>query len=217
VFDDALALLALSAAGESIDPAALEWLAGAQCGDAGWQFDGPPAPGDNLHCKGDASDFTTSDTNTTSVAFQALLSAGAAPERDPFGYLRAARDETKGGWRYSHQRRIGGSSVFTDANSTALVLQAYAAADRRVPTGARRALGSLQYRRCGKVGGAFAFTWARRDGRLRRSPSLDEARAGGPSTVGATIGAVPGLLLRPFPLRSHPVTRAAPARRPCDA
>lgn len=193
VFDQALAIVALRAAGEPVPAAAIDWLVEAQCTDGGWQYDLPASVTDDEHCVSTtdpANDFFVSETNATSVVLQAVASAGATPTygHDPFAFLEEIRDPAYGGWGYSW------SFPGTDANSTALVIQAYVASGRAVPDGAIAALRRLQYP-CG----AFAFT---RDAGGKRT---------GPD-VGATIGAALGLLrvappvpdttLGPLPVRS---------------
>jgi hypothetical protein len=190
VFDQALAILALDSAGVTPTDAATTWLADAQCPDGGWQFDGPHRAADNRHCRGhsDPNDFTSSDTNTTAMAVMALHGL-KTPDVDPFGFFDAIRDGTYHGWGYTwgfHR---------TDANSTALVIQAYVAEARSVPKGAKRALRRLQYR-CGAVAYSFAN---------------DGTRTG--KDVGATIGAVPGFVKEPFPVT--PTTLAPPWATSC--
>ena len=112
-------------------------------------------------------------------ATQAIAAAGATSTypHDPFRFLERIRDTAYGGWGYSW------SFSGTDANSTALVIQAYVASERAIPDGAIAALRRLQYP-CG----SFAFT---RDAAGKKT---------GPD-VGATVGAVLGLLrvARPVP------------------
>jgi hypothetical protein len=108
----------------------------------------------------------------------------------PITYLEMMRDDEFGGWGYTFGFRT------TDANSTALVLQAYTAFGVALPAGSLDALRALQYKRCG----AFAYTWS---GGVRTGPDL-----------GATIGAVPGVLLLPFPYEL-PVAGGPPAVRDC--
>jgi len=178
VFDQALAILAIRAAGETPDAAAPTWLANAQCPDGGWQFDRPHRPSENRHCHdvNDAGDFFGSDTNTTAYAVMALEGLGAALTFGPFPFFAALRDAKYGGWGYTWGFRR------TDANSTALVIQAFAAHARPLPNGAMSALRKLQYR-CGAV--AYSFTDAgRRTGK----------------DVGASIGAVLGFLREPLPV-----------------
>jgi len=190
VFDQALAILALRAAGDTPTANELAWLAGAQCPDGGWQFDRPHRAAENRHCrdKADPADFTSSDTNTTAYALMALgdLSGLTA---DPFTFFAAIRDRTYHGWGYTWGFRR------TDANSTALVIQAYASQGLTAPGRGVRALRRLQYP-CGAV--AFSFTGAgRRTGK----------------DVGATIGAVLGFLKEPIPVA--PVALTAPWASSC--
>ena len=192
VFDTALAVLAIEAAGGETPPAAIQRLIANQCPDGGWPFDRYRSVVEDGHCfTGDAgSDFFLSDTNSTALVVMALEAAGAGASVNPFGFLRDIRDPRRGGWGYTW------SFTSTDANSTALVLQAYAAAGREPPRAAERALRSLQYVRCG----AFAFGYS-----------------GGEPTapdVGATIGAVPGIrgLAMPF---TREVDGRAPATPDC--
>lgn len=202
VFDHALALLAFGSVGGSPRDAA-EWLADAQCRDGGWQYDAPSKAGENDHCfSGDASsDFFKSDTNTTALAIQALAITARREElkRSPFRFIKAIRDEVKGGWGYTWGFRL------TDSNSTALVLQAYAAWDRDMPKGARRALRALQHRLCGRNAGAFAYSWDKEDGTYKKqNPNL-----------GATVGAILGLLRRPLPVGPADVDKAPPQPSDC--
>jgi hypothetical protein len=178
VFDQALAILAIRAAGQTPDAAAVTWLANAQCPDGGWQFDRPHRASENRHCHevNDAGDFFRSDTNTTAYAVMALEGLGASLASGPFPFFAALRDPTYGGWGYTWGFRR------TDANSTALVIQAFAAHARPLPNGAMSGLRRLQYR-CGAV--AYSFTDA-------------GARTG--KDVGASIGAVLGFLREPLPV-----------------
>ena len=179
VFDDATAVLALEAAGVVPGINVGTWLIAAQCPDGGWAYDLPYTPGgDDDHCfDGTATDFFTSDSNTTSLVVQALRGMSTTDWLfGPFAFFHTVRDGVGGGWAYS------GAFIATDANSTGLVLQAYVAAGLPIPHGGLRALRKLQYPKCG----AFAFTSS---GGTRGDPD-----------VGATIGAVPGLLRTPFPV-----------------
>ncbi|MFP5298055.1 MAG: hypothetical protein ACLGHL_03580 [Actinomycetota bacterium] len=201
VFDHALGLLALRAAGESIGAQPYVWLVNAQCEDGGWQYDEPAAEGDDEHCVSDpATDYFGSDTNTTALAVMALQGqAGPAPDVNPFRFFRQLRDDIKGGWGYTW------SFGLTDTNSTSLVIQAYAAAGKDLPDGAKKALRRLQYGPCSSKGGAFAFTYSdeNEDGRYSRSERT------GPD-AGASIAGVLGLLEKPLPLAGRDVTRGAP-------
>ncbi|MBI3647618.1 MAG: hypothetical protein HY240_02495 [Actinobacteria bacterium] len=205
VLEDALGVLALEAAGRTVSARALSWLASAQCPDGGWQYDEPYDPAtDSKHCLDKSSpgtDYYESDTNTSGLVVQALDGPAGNPPpatgSDPFGFFDAIRDPGFGGWGYTWGYRT------TDANSTALVIQAYAAAGKRLPSGAMAALRALQYRRCG----AWAFTWDGSAGSATRtSPDL-----------GATIGAVPGVLRAQMPIFPHGALAPAPDTPPCPS
>jgi hypothetical protein len=183
VLDQALAVLALRAAATFAPADSAQWLVDAECPDGGWAFDRPYRPAtDNARCNdGSGADFFLSDTNTTAYAVMALEAAGEALAGDPRTFFERIRDRRNGGWGYTWGFRT------TDANSTALVLQSYAARSWPLPAGSLWALRKLQFQRCG----AFAF------------------QAGSPPDAGATIGAVPGLLRKPFPI--EPVTPLGPS------
>jgi hypothetical protein len=179
VFDDALVVLAVVASGTDTPAKASTWLLDAQCPDGGWAYDAPYDSGaDDAHCHSGDTDFFDADSNTTSYVMQALAASGTTTwAADPFAFLDTVRDPDHGGWSYA------ASFVATDTNSTALVIQAYVAMGTALPSGARKALRDLQYSSCG----AWAYTWA-------------DATTKGDPDVGATIGAIPGLLREPFPI-----------------
>ena len=180
VFDDALAVIALVAAGANVPDVAVHWLLDAQCADGGWQYNRPASANDDEHCHNTmrpAKDFFDSDTNTTSYVVQAIEAAGSAtPTTDPFAFFDEIRDGQRHGWGYTWGFET------TDTNSTALVIQAYAAAGMAVPADALAALRELQDPSCG----GWSFTWA---GSQRTDPD-----------PGSTIGAILGLLQLPLPL-----------------
>ena len=121
VFDQALGVLAIEAAGVKPATSVTNWLLDAQCPDGGWSYDAPYAPGtDDAHCDdGSGTDFFTSDSNSTSSVVQALAAAGRTSwGSDPFAFFETVRDPDHGGWSYST------GFIATDANSTGLVLQA---------------------------------------------------------------------------------------------
>ncbi|MDQ4144838.1 MAG: hypothetical protein M3198_14085 [Actinomycetota bacterium] len=202
VFDQALGVLALAAAGEPRKrPAA--WLAAAQCPDGGWQYDAPQQPDEDKHCfSGDPmADWFRSEVDATALAVQALETTFVREDlvRSPFRFFRAVRDEAKGGWGYSPDFPL------TNANSTSLVIQAYAARGRDLPDGVLRALRALQHRLCGPNAGAFAYSWNEESGSYdKQDPNL-----------GATVGAILGLLERPLPLSPRDVTKAPPKAPAC--
>jgi hypothetical protein len=180
VFDDALAVIALVAAGEPVPDIAVQWLVDAQCADGGWQYNKPASANDDEHCHNTlrpTKDYFDSDTNTTAYAVQAIEAAGGATfTADPFAFFDEIRDDQRHGWGYTWGFET------TDTNSTALVIQAFAAAGTPVPADALAALRKLQSPTCG----GWSFTWA---GSHRTDPD-----------PGSTIGAILGLLQRPLPL-----------------
>lgn len=199
VLHHALAMLALAAAGGEPSGPERDWLVAAQCQDGGWQFDEPSGPADDEHCISGEQDFFGSETDATAYAVLALAGFERwepGSEKDPFAFFAARRDPVKKGWGYDAVYRL------TNSNSTALVIEAYREHPYRdLPTGAVRALTRLQYRLCGRNAGAFAYSYEERDDGTFRKTGPD---------VGATIGAILGLVRRPF----DPVDVTKPAPRP---
>lgn len=117
----ALAVLALRAAGDQVQPKALAKLEQLQLPDGGWSFDGTAATG--------------SDTNTTALVLQALIAAnGTADVRTKaLAYIRTQQN-ADGGFPYSQTSQFGNAS---DANSTAVTIQAILAAGESLANWAR--------------------------------------------------------------------------------
>ena len=210
-----LAMIALEAARVDRPQDAIDWLRDAQCDDGGWQFDEPSSANDDEHCFDSTAenDFASSDTNTTAYASIALSGTpDATPHHDPFAFFRTARDEYKKGWVYDPHGKCTEETLgkefcyLTDANSTALVLMAYQAAGEEIPRSGDYALMNLQYRLCGKRGGAFAFGWT-------YDPDTERFHRDGPN-VGATVAAVPPIVRWTFGV-DYEVTRPVPKRRAC--
>jgi len=171
VFDDALVVLAIESVKPRITPSnkAAAWLLSAQCPDGGWAYDTPYHAGtDDRHCVDSPSDFFSSDSNTTSYVVQALANMSDTDwVSSPFAFFASLRDQ---GPRGHHGWPYAAAFPGTDANSTALVVQAYRAAHVPVPALSIQAL-----------------------------RNLTKGTRGGPDQ-GATIGAIPGLLRDPFPV-----------------
>jgi hypothetical protein len=111
-FDQALAILALSNAGEAVPDAAVSALLNAQTVEGGWAFTGETVAG-------------AADSNTTALAAQALVAAGRADDTGrALDYFRRAQN-ADAGWTYQAPSAFG---TDTDANSTALGIQAILAA-----------------------------------------------------------------------------------------
>ena len=198
VFDTALGVIALESAGAAVPDAAISFLTDNECPDGGWPFDDYHPAKEDQHCVNEAdpaNDFFGSDTNSTAYVIMALRAVTpavhATAAATPWDFFSAIRDDTNGGWGYTWGFQT------TDANSTGLVLQAYAADGRTPPAGAKRSLTGLQYARCG----AFAFTYT--------APGVK-----GDPDIGATIGAVPGFLGTPIPMTGD-VTAVLPNTPAC--
>jgi hypothetical protein len=108
-FDHCLALIALQNAGVELPAGSVEVLLEGQDEAGGWGFMAGNAP----------------DTNTTGLCLQALALTGETEAVEAgLDYLAAIQNED-GGWPYQNPSDFGTDS---DANSTALVLQALIAA-----------------------------------------------------------------------------------------
>ncbi len=201
VFDQSLAILGLAASGVPENSSALDWLVGQQCGgtdefNGAWQsYRAPDAP-----CTAfDSETFTGIDTNSTSIAFEALVAAGRTPSFDALAWL--ARTQNPDG---SFGFFVGNDG---DPDSTALVIQAIVAGGES-PTAGRWLKGSddpmtalLSYQLgCDAPAadiGAFSFPGS----------------GGAPSAI-ATEQATWGASLAPFPLGTVSFTDAPV---PCQA
>jgi hypothetical protein len=164
VFDHALAILALAAAGQEIPAAAFDALTATQLADGAWAFDGSPAAG-------------AGDGNTTALAVQALVAAG----QNDSPLIGAAI-----GFLATLQAASGGFSFFPgdepDANSTALAVQALISVgmDPAAPDllDAAEALAAFQ-----NPSGAFRYQDAAPDDNLFATVQAIPAQAGVPLPV----------------------------------
>jgi hypothetical protein len=182
-----LAVLALASAQRPIPDAAVEVIKAAQQESGGWAWDGSAA--------------TAADTNSTAFAVQALLAAGEESSGEAvtlaLAYYKEIQNED-GGWPYQNPSDFG---TATDANSTAVTIQAIIAAGQD-PAGADwtttegntpvAALEALQ-----NESGAFAWQAAIPDDNLL-----------------ATVQALPAVRGKAFPLATMDVGEAAPATMP---
>jgi hypothetical protein len=109
VVSQALAILALKAAGRPIPASAVDWLVGVQLGDGSWSWNGDTTPG-------------SGDSNSTALVLQALVAADGqgAVVNKALEYLHGIQNED-GGFPYQKPSAFGSD---TDANSTAYVIQA---------------------------------------------------------------------------------------------
>ena len=129
VYEQSLAILGLAAVGAPQSPAALDWLAGQQCGgtdefNGAWMsYRAPSTP-----CTAfDSTTFTGIDTNSTSLADEALVAAGRTPTYDALAWL-ARTENADGSFGYF----VGNDG---DPDSTALVIQAIAAGGQSPTSG----------------------------------------------------------------------------------
>jgi prenyltransferase beta subunit len=173
-FKQAIGILGLSAAGETIPVTVTGWLLDQQQPDGGWEWAAGSGWG--------------SDPDTTAAAIEALLSAGESPTAtaivDAVGYLQSVQLED-GGFPAVFDNQ-------SNANTTAYVIQALLAAgeDLWAPEWTRSdrtafdALQSFQ-----KADGPFVYQWQADD----LAPD---------DNLAATYQAVPALLEQPLPINN---------------
>jgi hypothetical protein len=185
-----LAILALNSAQRPIPAAAVDYIKAAQQEEGAWAWDG--------------SAETAADTNTTAFALQALIAAGETASSEAvsraIAYYQDIHNDD-GGWPYQNPSDFG---TATDANSTAVVIQAiiavgqdpasadWASAEGYTPITALEAFQNES--------GAFAWQAAVPDDNLL-----------------ATVQALPALAGKAFPLATMDVgsiTTATPATMP---
>ena len=133
LYDHALALIALAAAGETVPDSALQPFRDMQNDAGGWAFDG-------------STDAAAADSNTTALVIQALAATGRGDDHmveDGLAFLRTLLAPDGSGFAYGPA-----APLVADANSTALAVQALIAAgqDPASPEwgNAARALASFQ-------------------------------------------------------------------------
>lgn len=174
VYDHALGMLALVAAGRDVPAEAIVALEQTQGGDGAWAYDGSTARG-------------AGDTNTTSLVIQAMVAAdqidhpGVAKGID---YLMSAQTED-GGFAYSPTAQ----PYTSDANSTALVLQALLLAESveaSVTDAATTALLTYQ-----NDSGAFGYNPEAQDDNLFATVQAIPALAGLALPIGVDADATP--------------------------
>jgi squalene cyclase len=181
-----LAVLALSSAQRPVPEAAVETIKNAQQENGSWAWDGTAE--------------TAGDTNTTAFAVQALTAAGEDAAGDAvvnaLAYYKGIQNED-GGWPYQNPSDYG---TDTDANSTAVTIQAIIAAGQD-PASANwtvgestpvAALEALQ-----NESGAFAWQAA--------IPA---------DNLLATVQALPALAGKAFPLATMDVGQPTPTTVP---
>jgi hypothetical protein len=127
IFDQALIILTLFHTGELIPDRAVAFLVENQHEEGGWALFG--------------GSEEVADTNTTALAIQALVVTGHSDEiEEALVYLHAVQNDD-GGFPYQNPSEYG---TATDANSTALVLQALQAAGESLDDWAPQGIDPLE-------------------------------------------------------------------------
>jgi hypothetical protein len=205
VTNQALALLARTAAGETPPTAAVDWLLDQQC-DApasaagAWQGYRAPDGGGLEPCQESlSSNFTSADSNTTAVAGEALVATGnTAPVAAALTWLHGMQDPTAGAAAGGFGQRPGDVA---DPNSTALVIQAIVAAGETPSSG-------------WTVGGGDPLTSLRSwiDASGAEAGALSSPFSAGFADLFATYQGVWGLaqVAFPLPVALAPVTPTTP-------
>lgn len=113
LYDHAVVLIALVAAGETVPDEALDLFRASQAENGGWAFAGDVDP-------------SAADSNTTSLTIQALVATGHGDDpmvAHALAFLHTLQAPDGSGFAYE-----AGDPLQADANSTALVVQALIAA-----------------------------------------------------------------------------------------
>jgi hypothetical protein len=131
VTNQSLAILALTAVGDPVPPAAVQWLLDQQCtapvlSQGAWEGYRGPSGGGLVACDpSDSSNFTSADSNSTAMAVMALEAVGSTPPvLSALAWLHTLQT-TSGIGVGGFGQRVGDSG---DPNSTALVVLAIVAA-----------------------------------------------------------------------------------------
>ncbi len=172
-FGHLLALLALASQDAAIPDAAIDAIVTAQTPEGSWGFNGDPTAG-------------TGDSNTTSMAIQALVAIDGDPAAIDAGldYLRSLQNAEDGTISYDS---LSVGDPGGDANSTALAIQAFVAAGEDPAT--------LEH---GDLLTAL-LTFQNESGAFQFQPAFPD------DSLLATAQAVPALLLKAFPYDQLPV------------
>jgi hypothetical protein len=187
-----LDLIALGRATGDVDESAIDFLLDQQCADGGFRGNLAPAGG-----------TCTSDVDATAVATQALVGFGADAEADDALDFLEARQQDSGGF-------VSGDGV-TNANTTGLAAQAFAAAGRSTALSAAQGfLADLQLD-CAAIPdlrGGIPFSTADRATLLKEPANQAAIDKMLRATPQATLGLAGGTLLD---VTSDGATATAPA------
>ncbi|HEX7103062.1 MAG TPA: prenyltransferase/squalene oxidase repeat-containing protein [Nitrolancea sp.] len=168
LFVHADAILALSAAGQTVPDGAVAALEQRQAEDGGWAFTGETAVG-------------KADSNTTAIAVQALVASGHGNSSSipkAMKYLSGLQDDSG---LYAYQP-ANGSPLLGDANSTALVIQALLATGQPLDSdGVAKPMKALEGMQNGS--GALLFQQGATDDNLLATIQALPAFAGKPLPI----------------------------------
>jgi LPXTG-motif cell wall-anchored protein len=198
VFRHGYALMAMRAASGPLDSTSFAWLYDQQCADGSWM---PYRSDVRVPCAFNPALFVGPDTNSTAVAVEALAA-----------YPDAAGSFTRGlSWLDAQQNADGGWGFYpgdpSDPNSTALVVQALAAAGKLTDAAFTDKSASPQAALL-----AFQLTCDR--------PAADRGALTYPGSSNAansfaTAQGVPALAGKSFPLTAQTLAAGVPAI-PCE-
>ena len=187
-FGHTLAVLAVSTQGDVFQQAGIDAILAAQTPEGSWGFNGDPTAG-------------TGDSNTTSMAIQALVATDGDRAAIDAGldYLRSLQNAEDGTISYDS---LSGGDPGGDANSTALAIQAFVAAGEDPA--------ALEH---GDLLTAL-LTFQNESGAFQFQPAFPD------DSLLATAQAVPALLLKTFPYETlpalSPLARAMAPAAPDD-
>jgi hypothetical protein len=197
-FRQGLSLMALANRGIShaVTAAGVRWLKNQQCSDGGWTSYRSATGSGNPCPAPDPDTFSGPDTNSTALAVEGLVAAGASFTVSPTSFFASAQN-SDGGFGY-----IGASSQSPDPDSTGEVIQALVA------------LGQLGNAEFTQSGGATPVTAL---ATFQLGCSASKARRGafvfpdvkGPNLL-ATLQAVPGEAQMAFPLTARTLSPGLP-------
>lgn len=202
-FRQGLSLMALvnqGLGGSAAVAAGVTWLQGQQCADGGWESyrsdptTACPAP--------DPDTFAGPDTNSTALAVEGLVAAGATFTDSPLSFFESSQN-TDGGFGF-----IGAASQSPDPDSTGEVIQALVA------------LGQQNNAVFTQTAGATPFTALATFQSGCSSPKAQRGAYVFPGVPGpnllATLQAVPGAAAVAFPLTAQSIPPALPTMK-CPA
>jgi hypothetical protein len=200
-FTQGFAVLALVAAGHP-NAAAADWLVRQQCAGGGWTAYRPstatPCP------PPDPKTYAGPDTNSTSLAVQALEAMKVPMTYDPYGFFEHSQYPSGG---FSYYGTVSKSQV-VDPDSTALVIQALIALGKTVTPAEDHGLTGFQLACSASTSERGAFTYPGTKG-----PSLLATVQAIPAAAGLALPIRPGETGTAIPLADCAAAYRVPAVR----